>query len=163
MFIRRLSAKDATAFHALRLEGLQRHPEAFGASYEDEAFQPLEWVVERLAATMVFGGYDTTGALRGVIGLRQEAAPKTKHRTTIWGVYVSAGSRGTGLAPQLVQAAITAARGTCTTVLLAVVSSNLSARRLYERAVFTLRAVDRKALCVNGTFHDKALMRLDFE
>jgi hypothetical protein len=35
--IRRLSAADAPAFRELRLDGLARHPEAFAASWIEEA------------------------------------------------------------------------------------------------------------------------------
>jgi hypothetical protein len=65
MLIRRLCPNDAKAFKALRLEGLSLNPEAFGASYAEEADQPLERFADRLAADAVFGGYDNTGALRG--------------------------------------------------------------------------------------------------
>jgi len=34
--IRRLEPHDAAAYRDLRLEGLRNHPEAFGASWEDE-------------------------------------------------------------------------------------------------------------------------------
>lgn len=162
MFVRRLSHEDAKAFQALRLEGLKLHPEAFGASYEDETLQPLKQVAERLAANIVFGGYDASGKLCGVLGLRQETAPKIKHIATIWGVYVSPDGRGTGLASQLVQAAVAEARGSCAAVQLSVVTSNESAIRLYERSGFKLWAVDKNALRIDGIFHDEALMRLDF-
>ncbi len=162
MLIRRLSPNDASAFRALRLEGLARHPDAFGASYDDEAGQPLERFAERLAGNVVLGGYDGTEALRGVIGIRKATAPKVRHIATIWGMYVSPGSRGSGLGDRLVQAAIAEARASCTSVRLSVVTSNAAALRLYERAGFTIWAVDRGALCVDGVFLDEALMRRDF-
>ena len=39
--IRRLSAADAEAYRAIRLEGLERHPAAFGASFREESGRPL--------------------------------------------------------------------------------------------------------------------------
>lgn len=47
--LRRLEARDVDLYRALRLDGLSRHPEAFGASYEDETKQPLDWFTNRLA------------------------------------------------------------------------------------------------------------------
>ena len=44
--VRRLSALDATAYRDLRLAGLLAHPEAFGASWEEEADHPLAWFEE---------------------------------------------------------------------------------------------------------------------
>jgi hypothetical protein len=38
----RLTAADAATFRELRLEGLREHPEAFGASWEEEAAQSVD-------------------------------------------------------------------------------------------------------------------------
>lgn len=163
MLIRRLAPKDAKAFKSLRLEGLKHHPEAFGASYDEEATQPLAQILQRLEAGYIFGGYDSTGKLQGVIGLRTGAAQRTMHIATIWGMYVSPDMRGTGIAKDLLQTAVTEARNSCTTVRLSVVTSNEPAKRLYERAGFKTWAVDTRALCVDNVFFDELLMRLDFD
>ncbi|MGI3126349.1 GNAT family N-acetyltransferase [uncultured Nitratireductor sp.] len=162
MNIRRLGAEDARAFRELRLEGLKMHPEAFGASFDDELAQPLERAAARLAENVVLGGFDAAGALQGIIGLRREKAAKIRHRAGIWGMYVAPSARGTGLAKNLLQAAINEAMVDCQSVLLSVTASNEAAKRLYQRAGFREWAVDRKALCVEGAFVDEVLMRLDF-
>lgn len=162
MNIRRLGAEDARAFKELRLEGLKMHPEAFGASFDDELAQPLERAAARLAENAVFGGFDAAGALQGIIGLRREKAAKIRHRASIWGMYVAPSGRGTGLAKNLLQAAISEAMVDCQSVRLSVTEANEAAKRLYQRAGFREWAVDRKALCVGGAFVDEVLMRLDF-
>ncbi len=162
MNIRRLGAEDARAFRELRLEGLKMHPEAFGASFDDELAQPLERAAARLAENVVLAGFDAAGALQGIIGLRREKAAKIRHRASIWGMYVAPSGRGTGLAKNLLQAAINEAMVDCQSVLLSVTASNEAAKRLYQRAGFREWAVDRKALCVEGAFVDEVLMRLDF-
>ncbi|MBN7759548.1 GNAT family N-acetyltransferase [Nitratireductor aquibiodomus] len=77
-------------------------------------------------------------------------------------MYVAPSGRGTGLAKNLLQAAINEAMVDCQSVLLSVTASNEAAKRLYQRAGFREWAVDRKALCVEGAFVDEVLMRLDF-
>ena len=46
--IRRHTPEDAEAVREVRLEGLKNHPENFGADYEHEAAQPIEWWRKRM-------------------------------------------------------------------------------------------------------------------
>jgi len=64
--VRRLSASDAVSYRDLRLDGLRAHPEAFGASWEEEAAQPLAWFANRMDRNVIFsGGPAGTSDLRG--------------------------------------------------------------------------------------------------
>ena len=87
---RRLGVGDAAGYRELRLEGLAGHPEAFGASWEDEAARPLAWFAERLERNAVFGGWVRGGGveLAGVAGLLVPDAPKLSHKGVLWGMYV---------------------------------------------------------------------------
>jgi RimJ/RimL family protein N-acetyltransferase len=163
MDIRKLTGEDAAAFQAIRLEGLQSHPEAFGASHEDEAKLPLSLVSERIASGAVFGGFSDDHALEGVIGILKGQSEKVRHIATIWGMFVRPSARGTGLSSQLLTAAIDEGFRDCRSIRLSVVSTNVAARRLYQRAGFAEWAVDRAALCVDGVFYDEILMRLEAE
>src|SRR4051812_50145250 len=48
ILIRPTHIDDAVAYRALRLEGLQAHPEAFGADYPTSAARPIEYWQERM-------------------------------------------------------------------------------------------------------------------
>lgn len=159
MQIRKLGARDAAAFHALRLEGLRSHPEAFGASFEEEANLTLADVAKRLGSGCVFGGFSDAGYLEGIVGLAQSQSPKIRHIATIWGMFVRPRARGAGLAAALMEAAIAEASADYTSIRLSVVSTNQVALRLYERMGFTTWAVDTEALYVHGVYHDEVLMR----
>ncbi|NUH66731.1 GNAT family N-acetyltransferase [Sulfitobacter sp. S0837] len=163
MHIRKLTGEDAAAFQAIRLEGLQRHPEAFGASYKDEANLPLSLVSERIVSAAVFGGFNDSQALEGVIGILKGQSEKVRHIATIWGMFVRPNARGTGLSSHLLNAAINEGFRDCRSIRLSVVSTNSAARRLYQRAGFAEWAIDRAALCVDGVFYDEILMRLEAE
>lgn len=158
--LRRLDARDAVAHRALRLDGLLRHPEAFGASYDDELKQPLDWFANRLAATVVIGGFDATGALVGVAGLTIPTAIKTKHKGSLWGMYVLEAARGSGLSRRLVEAVIDEARGKVEQLQLTVVASNAPAVRLYNKLGFVDYGLERRALHVDGRYFDELLMAL---
>ncbi len=159
--IRRLERGDAAAFGDIRLEGLSRHPEAFGASYEDEILYTETQVADRIANNIIFGGFADDGALLGVIGVGRSGAAKLRHITSIWGMYVRPEARGTGLSRLLMSAAIGEAKNMCRSVRLSVVSSNKAAIRLYQSFGFKAWATDTEALRIGDTYHDEILMRLD--
>lgn len=164
--VRRLAAADAAAYRDLRLEGLAAHPEAFAASWEDEAARPLSWFAERLERNAVFGawaGAAGDGAMDGVAGLLVPDAAKLRHKGVLWGMYVRPRARGAGVGAALVARVLGHARGVVEEVRLSVVASNTAAVRLYEAAGFGRYGLERRALKVAGRHHDEALMaaRLD--
>lgn len=161
MLIRQLAATDADAFRTIRLDGLRRHPEAFGASFEEESRLPLADFATRLRADTVWGGFDEAGTMQGVIGLARDRMAKCRHIATIWGMYVRPPARGTGLAARLLDAATAEGLRNGRSIRLSVAATNRPAYRLYRRAGFTDWARDREALLVDGRFHDEILMRLD--
>lgn len=66
----RLTGRDAAAFREIRLEGLQEHPEAFGASWEDEATQSKAQFAARLDSSVVFSEKTENRArLNGIVGI----------------------------------------------------------------------------------------------
>ena len=91
--IRRLTSADAEAFRAVRLEGLERHPSAFGASFKEESTRPLAFFADRLDANHVLGA-ENQGRLVGIAGFQFHDSEKARHRGTLWGMYVREEARG---------------------------------------------------------------------
>jgi RimJ/RimL family protein N-acetyltransferase len=159
--MRRLGASDAADYRALRLEGLAGHPEAFGASWEDEAARPAAWFAERLERDAVFGGWvGGDPGLVGVAGLLVPEAAKLRHKGVVWGMYVRPRARRTGMGAALLARVLDHARGAVEEVRLSVVASNAAAVRLYAAAGFEAYGVERRALKVEGRHHDEVLMAL---
>ncbi|NLS15942.1 N-acetyltransferase [Rhizobium sp. P40RR-XXII] len=159
--IRRLQRDDASIFRDIRLEGLAHHPEAFGASHEQELEYSPAQIGDILEGNTVIGGFEDDGALAGVIAIARSKGTKMRHIASIWGMYVRPKGRGTGLSRLLMAAALEEARADCRSVRLSVVSSNAPAIRLYESFGFKTWAVDTEALKVGDIYHDEILMRLD--
>lgn len=158
--VRRITESDLSAFRELRLEALRLHPDAFGASYDECRQKPQHFFSEQLQASHIFGGFDLNNSLQGMIGVSRSSLPKLSHVANIWGMYVRAAMRGTGLSSILMSAALDAAN-TARTVKLSVVTDNKAAYALYRSFGFYEWATDTAALCVDGVFYDEFLMRRD--
>ena len=158
--LRRLDHLDAMAYRELRLEGLGSHPEAFGASFEEEAAKPLEWFAERLTRNAVFGALLDGPTLLGAAGLLVPDAAKLRHKGVLWGMYVRPAARGTGLAAALVAHVVEHAEAIVEEVQLRVATSNPAAVRLYARAGFRQYGLERRAMRVGNEYFDEALMAL---
>lgn len=159
LVVRRLGPEDAEAFHALRLEGLARHPCAFAASPEEECGHSLAEVAARLERAPVFGAFDGTH-LVGVAGFAIPARAKKRHKGLLWGVYVREGARGRGLGRALVQAVIEHARAHVVQLHATVVTTNEPALRLYRSLGFSTYGLEPRGLACAGQYFDQELMVL---
>jgi ribosomal protein S18 acetylase RimI-like enzyme len=100
--VRRLVAADALAYHALRLQGFERHPLEFRIAPEDERDLSPEAIARRLESGFVIGGFDNRG-LAGIAGLTRVDGAKLRHKALLWGMYVDQRAQGRGLADELMR------------------------------------------------------------
>jgi ribosomal protein S18 acetylase RimI-like enzyme len=157
--IRRLAAADAECFRALRLAGLRDCPEAFGASYEDEAIKPVGWFADRLEANLVFGACQDLSILVAIAGLRLQPG-KSSHKAQLWGMFVAQEARRRGLATALLAQLISHAACAIEEIRLSVVNANAEAVRLYANAGFGVYGLESRALKIDGRYYDELLMSL---
>jgi RimJ/RimL family protein N-acetyltransferase len=164
VLIRPTREEDAPAYRALRLQGLQAHPEAFGADYETSAARPIEYWQERMQSGA--GGEhgvtyiaEAAGQLIGMTALVRHDLPKTRHAGSIFGVYTHPDWRGAGVADALLEACVAHARQLgMRLVQLGVVTTNASAIRLYLRCGFTVYGVEPESIQHAGVYYDELLM-----
>ncbi len=164
--IRPLQPGDAPAFRALRLEALQREPDAFGSSFAEEAAlseaEHARFI--RSGPTRAAFGAFLEGALIGMLGLYAFEQAKTRHKGRIWGVYVRDAHRGRGVAAALLAAAVAFARSVpdLEMLQLTVGVHSGAARRLYETAGFHAYGTERHGMKLGpGDYRDEILMVLD--
>jgi RimJ/RimL family protein N-acetyltransferase len=155
--IRRLETPDAILFRDIRLEALQKNPEAFGSTFERENVQPLSWFEARLAAADIFGAF-LDGTLAGMAGYSAQENSKQAHKGLLWTMYVRATARNSGLGRKLVAAVLDHARGRVEMVQLSVVSENEAARRLYRAMGFVEFGYEKNALKHDGRYYDEVHM-----
>ena len=155
--IRRLRRSDAEPYRELRLEALVAHPEAFAASFTAELAQSTGWHAGRLERHPVFGGgFD--GGLDGMGGLFVSDAPKTRHKATIWGLYVRPACRGHGLGRALLEHAMGYAASTVEELRLSVTAASEPAMALYRRAGFREYGREPRAIKIAGRYQEEILM-----
>jgi GNAT superfamily N-acetyltransferase len=160
--IRILEPSDAEGFRDLRLEALTVAPEAFGASYEEDASLPLETIRARLSASpnVIFGAF-ADDDLIGMAGFAVYDRVKARHKGLLWGVYVKAEWRRHHVGKRLVQSVIDHASRHVIMLEATVGLANDSARHTYHGLGFKPYGIQRKALRVGDTFYDEELLYLD--
>ena len=155
--IRRLAGAEAALFRAIRLEGLELDPSAFGATLAEETTRPLEWVAARLEEGSVFGAFRGE-SLDGVAGFRPLEGARARHKGVLWGMYVRPRARGAGMGRALLETVLVHAAERVEQVLLSVARSNRPARQLYERSGFVEYGIEPRALRSGEAYEDEILM-----
>jgi ribosomal protein S18 acetylase RimI-like enzyme len=165
--LRRLAPADAPAYRALMLEAYARHPDAFTSSVAEREAKPIAFWESRLdpapeAQEIVFGAF-TEGRLTAVAGITFEAREKARHKATLFGMYVAAACRRSGVGRRLVDAVLDCARARrgVFVVQLTVTDGNAEARGLYERCGFVAFGVEPYAVAVDGAHVAKVHMWCD--
>jgi ribosomal protein S18 acetylase RimI-like enzyme len=161
--IRLLGPEDADEWWRLRLESLQRDPQAFSASAEDGQSLTADDVRKRLNAAstdfLVMGAFENK-KLIGMCGFFREKGLKTRHKARVWGVYVTSQSRGKGLGRSLLQALLDRAATIdgVDQILLSVATTQSPAIALYRSLGFQSYGCEPRALKVGGQFIDEEYM-----
>lgn len=154
---------DEAAYHALRQDGLQRQPECFRVTPQDDTNRP-----QRLAGyqpgpeQMIWGAFAADETLLGVIRFEREPLQKLRHKGQIRGLYVRAEAAGRGLGRTLLRTAVAFARTLpgMEQVLLSVVASNDRAAGLYRSEGFVRIGLEPRALKWQGQYFDEETMIL---
>lgn len=161
MEIRTLDAKDAARYRALRIEALTNDPDAFGASLEDALKAPLEKTENRLSAetSVTFGAFEAD-ELVGNVTLAWETGSKSRHRASVYAVYVTPSARGKGVARILMETLIGFAEqhDEIEQLYLMVTSTNLPAVKLYGHLGFLKYGMDLRSMKTEGRYIDEDLM-----
>lgn len=161
MELRFLTPDDAAVWYGLRLEMLESGPGIFSASLDDARREGLAYARERLGAGPdddggIIGGFASDGLIAGTVGWKRLANPKMRHKAFVWGLYVRAPYRRSGLGFDLMMRLLSTLRmQTDVEVLqLCVTSDAPAARALYERVGFQQWGHERSAMKLDGRLID---------
>lgn len=164
--IRPLGPADASAYKRLRDACLLAAPEAFTSDHASEALRGADSYAPRLAPPDT--GQFTLGAfaadeLIGAITCARERGAKNRHVAQVVGMMVLPRAQRGGVGAALVARLTAQARALdgLDHLVLTVTAGNAHTVRLYERAGYAAFGLHRRAIRVDGRYHDKLHMALD--
>ncbi|MCD5003187.1 GNAT family N-acetyltransferase [Enterococcus saccharolyticus] len=165
IYTRKLQLTDLDAFIQLRLQALKDTPEAFASNYQREKNFPKEVFIERLQATdtqFTIGGFDNE-RLVAVAAFIRNNYPRTNHKGLIVAVYCDPDFRGTTIATDVLVKLITEAQQleNLAVLNLSVISTNVRARKFYQKLGFKKYGTEPKALFDGEKYLDEDLLQLD--
>ncbi|MBM7691162.1 ribosomal protein S18 acetylase RimI-like enzyme [Peribacillus deserti] len=163
MKLERLGSQHAEPYRRIRLEALQKNPEAFGSSYQEEKDKTIEDFENRIQSKNVFtiGAFEGENLI-GIVNLVTETKLKLKHRASIFAMYVQEDYRGSGTGRKLMEEAISLAKtqSGIEQIYLTVVTGNMAAKGLYTSLGFVVYGEDKRALKIGNTYYDEEHMVL---
>ncbi|MBD2168366.1 GNAT family N-acetyltransferase [Calothrix membranacea FACHB-236] len=185
--IRFLTSQDVVAYRELRLQALRESPTAFASSFEQEACLTVTDFVKRLSThdnltSGIFGAFDDSDRLIGMLGFSRENRPKRAHIGNLWSMYVLPKFRRRNVGTVLLPSAFpkrdhqklprtifsfksqSHARqlGVLRQIILAVTANNVAASSLYKSRGFERFGLEHDALFVDGSYFDEEHLVLRF-
>lgn len=159
IIIDRLSDSRWKEGQDLRLEALQKEPQAFSSTYMEEVhLSEEEWITRNRNALYAFIDDELVGMM--VIFISEN--PMTQHIANIFGVYVQESHRGMGIGRQLIEQSILILRenSQISKLKLSVSTEQIAAIHLYEKLGFEQVGIQKNEFYFNERFYDDLLMEL---
>ena len=160
--IRDTHAGDVDVWRALRIEGIERHPEAFMITAEAVRAIPMEQDAKALDKQSRWLALLDEKPV-GFVGLHPNTLERARHRAEIGPLYVTPNARGRGVAEALITHAMAAGRTLGIWQFeLFVNDENAAARRLYARLGFVeAGAIPNAILGAGGPERDVLMIRTE--
>jgi RimJ/RimL family protein N-acetyltransferase len=163
--LRFLAGNDATAYWNIRLEALEREPEAFGSSVEEHRALTMDDIAARLSFdpsnNFVVGAF-LGDRLVGTAGFFRNKGLKERHKGLIWGVYVTRNARGKRAGRNMLRMLLERASTIegIEQIMLSVATVNQAAVCLYRSLGFEAFGCERRALKIGDRYVDEEHMVL---
>lgn len=159
-----LTETDSIRYKAFFTEGLHRHANCFRISPTDEQTEPFP--TRGTPDSFTLGLLTDNDSLAGVVSFQREGQTRQKlrHKGLLFRMYVTSDYAGQGLGRRLLEEIIrrVQTQTDIEQIVLTVVATNTSAKRLYEKMGFRSFSYEPKAIKDGNVYHDEEQMVLIF-
>ena len=168
MTIRFLTTHNVDAYREVRLDALRESSTAFCSSYEEEVELPMKTFADRLQSdgdpgNGIFGAFDESGKLVGILGFSREKRAKRAHVGSLWSMYVLPEFRGQHVGASLLDKAIAHTKSLGLRQLsLSVNADNAAACQLYYSRGFERFGFERGTIFADGKYFNEEHLTLYF-
>jgi ribosomal protein S18 acetylase RimI-like enzyme len=163
MPIRQLHDTDVEIYRILRLDSLRESPHAFTNSAEEFSQRTLDSIAQQFRSheNFTLGAFEDD-RLVGMVGFYRETALKLRHKGYIVSMYVLPEFRSRGIARALLVETIDRAKRLpdLKQLLLGVVETQVTAKRLYESLGFVVYGREPDAVKIGDEYFAEEFMRL---
>ncbi len=163
MHIRQLHDTDVEIYRVLRLDSLRESPHAFTNSYEEFSQRANESIAQQFRSheNFTLGAFEED-RLVGMVGFYRENALKLRHKGYIVSMYVRPEYRSHGIARALLMEAIDRVKRLpdLKQLLLGVVETQATAKRLYESLGFVVYGREPNAVKIGDDYFAEEFMLL---
>jgi ribosomal protein S18 acetylase RimI-like enzyme len=157
--IRRLTARDLSAFRALWAEGLMQVPTAFLLGAEEVRAIPNKEIERGLETNLHLGAFDDTGRLVGFVAARRGGPKRLRHAADIGPLYVRDTSQRQGFGRRLMEAVLQDLTDAgLSQAELVVDVQNTHAQVLYSSLGFIVFGRRPRSVLIDGVPRDDYLM-----
>ncbi|MDF5733620.1 MAG: GNAT family N-acetyltransferase [Rhizonema sp. PD38] len=162
-----MTKHDAEDYRNIRLKALSKNPDSFGTMYDEEVIKTIDEFRDRIPVdnnNFILGGYEDK-ELIGIVAFHQELRIKVRHKAYIRSMYVKQEYRGKGIGKLLLNELIQRAKilNEIEILLLDVVTTNSSAKKLYLSCGFQIYGIEKMAYKFDNQYFDMELMSLQIE
>jgi len=167
MQISRLTPKEYDQFYALRLESLETCPEEFATDAEAwknasrETINKLLIISDERTDAPIFGAWEGE-MLVGLVGVNHDLRPSVRHKSTLWGLYVTPAHRRQGIGYGLLNEVVKVLKEEPDLRLIRAVVTITSedALALLKKQGFKVYGQEPEAKQLNGKLYDQVYLWL---
>ncbi|WP_292743843.1 GNAT family N-acetyltransferase [Nostoc sp. NMS4] len=99
MIVKKLTKDDAEDYRQIRLEALDKNPDSFGTTYQEEVIKTIEQFWDRIPVdnnNFILGCFEDKHLI-GIVAFNQESRIKIRHKAYISSMYVKQEYGGKGI------------------------------------------------------------------
>ncbi|MBN3942044.1 GNAT family N-acetyltransferase [Nostoc sp. NMS9] len=167
MIVKKLTKYDAEDYRQIRLEALEKNPDSFGTTYQEEVIKTIEQFRDRIPVdnnNFILGCFEDKNLI-GIVAFHQESRIKLRHKAYISSMYVQQEYRGKGIGKILLNELIERAKAinAVEILLLDIVKNNVLAKALYLSLGFQIYGTEKRAYKYNNQYFDLEFMCLQIK